>query len=205
MVLASSTVIENIDTMRRCGLASLAFFYHDFREDQKRDLRGLLSSVLLQFCDQSDAYYDILSKFYSTHRYGAQTPSDDALGRCLEEILKLSGQAPIFLIVDALDECSNTSPMPSDREKALEFVEKLIDLRLANLRICVTSRPEVDIKVILGPLTFRSISLQDERGQMEDIENYIKSVVEKDPRNRRWTAQDKQLVIDVLTNNADGM
>ena len=205
MVSASSTIIENINTMRKCGLASLAFFYHDFREDQKRDLRGLLSSVLLQLCGQSDAYCDILGKFYSTHHYGAQSPSDDALVHCLEDILKRPGQSPIFLIVDALDECSNTSPMPSDREKALEFVEKLIDLRLANLRICVTSRPVVDIKVVLGPLAFRSISLQDERGQMEDIENYIKSVVDKDPNNRRWTPQDKQMVIDVLTRNADGM
>ena len=191
--------------MRKCGLAFLAFFYHDFREDQKRDLRGLLSSVLFQFCDQSDSYYDILSKFYSTHRYGAQSPSDDALVRCLEDITKVPGQAPIFLIVDALDECSNTSPMPSHREKALTLIEKLIDWQLPNLWICVTSRPEVDIKGILGPLTFRSISLEDERGQMEDIENYIKSVVEKDRRNRRWTAQDKQLVIDVLTRAADGM
>jgi len=205
MVPASSTIIENIDTMRECGLASLAFFYHDFREDQKSDLRGLLSSVLLQLCDQSNSYYDILSKFYSTHRYGAQSPSDDALVHCLEDILKLPGQPPVFLIVDALDECVNTSPMPSHREKALSLLEKLIDSQLPNLRICVTSRPEVDIKVVLGPLTFRSISLQDERGQMEDIENYIKSVVEKDPRNRRWTAQDKQMVIDVLTSKADGM
>ena len=123
----------------------------------------------------------------------------------MEDILKLPGQAPIFLIVDALDECPNTSPMPSHREKALLLVEKLIDLQLPNLRICVTSRPEVDIKVVLGPLTFRSISLHDERGQMEDIENYIKSVIEKDPRNQRWTAQDKQVVIDVLMRNADGM
>ena len=191
--------------MRKCGLAFLAFFYHDFREDQKRDLRGLLSSVLFQFCDQSDSYYDILSKFYSTHRYGAQSPSDDALVHCLEDILKVPGQPPIFLIVDALDECSNASPMPSHREKTLALLEKLIDLQLPNLRICVTSRPEVDIKVILGPSTFRSISLEDERGQMEDIENYIKSVVERDPRNRRWTAQDKQMVIDGLTRNADGM
>ena len=205
MVATSSTIIENIDTMRKCGLAFLAFFYHDFREDQKRDLRGLISSVLFQFCDQSDSYYDILSKFYSTHRYGAQNPSDEALVCCLEDIMKLPGQAPIFLIVDALDECSNTCPMPSHREKALALLEKLIDSQLPNLRICVTSRPEVDIKVVLGPLTFRSISLQDERGQMEDIENYIKSVVEKDPRNRRWTAQDKEMVIDILTRNADGM
>ena len=198
MVPASSAIIENIDTMRKCGLASLAFFYHDFRQDKKRDLHGLLSSVVFQFCDQSDSYYDVLSKFYSTHRFGAQKPSDDALVRCLEDILKLPGKAPIFLVVDALDECSNTSPMPSHREKALALVEKLVDSQLPNLHICVTSRPEVDIKGVLEPLTFRSISLQDERGQMEDI-------VEKDPRNRRWTAQDKQMVIDVLTRNVDGM
>jgi len=191
--------------MRKCGLASLAFFYHDFSEDQKRDLRGLLSSVLFQFCDQSDSYCDILSKFYLTHRSGAQDPSDDELVRCLKDILKLPGQAPIFLIVDALDECSNTFPIPSHRERALALVGELIDSQFPNLRICVTSRPEVDIKLVLGPLTFRSISLQDESGQMEDIENYIKSVIQNDPRNRKWTAQDKQVVIDVLTGNADGM
>ena len=191
--------------MKKCGLASLAFFYCDFREDQKRDLRGLLASVLFQFCHQSDSYYDILSKFYSTHCDGAQHPSDDALVRCLEDILKLPGQAPIYLVFDALDECSNTSSIPSNREKTLELVEKLINWQLPNLHICVTSRPEVDIKAVLGPLTFRSISLHDERGQIEDIENYIKSIVEKDPRNRMWTVQDKQMVIDVLIGHADGM
>ena len=191
--------------MRKHGLASLAFFYHDFREDQKRDLRGLLSSVLFQFCDQSDSYYDILSKFDSTHRSGVENPSDDALVRCLEDILKLPGQAPIFLIVDALDECPDISPIPSHREKALKLVERLIQSNIPNLHICVTSRPEIDIKAVLQPLTFRSISLQDEMGQMEDIERYIKSAVEKDKKNRSWTAQDKQMVIDALTRNADGM
>jgi len=169
--------------MRKCGLASLAFFYHDFREGQKRDLHGLLSSVLFQFCDQSDPYYDILSKFYSTHSYGTEDPSKDELVHCLKDILKLPGQAPIFLIVDALDKCSNMVPIPSYREKALALVGELIDLQFPNLHICVTSWPEVDIKLVLGPLTFQSISLHNERGQMEDIKNYIKSVIEKDPRN----------------------
>jgi len=205
IVSASSTIIQNIDTMRRCGLACLAFFYHDFREDQKKNLRGLLSSVLFQLCDQSDFYYNILSNFYATHRGGAQNPSNDALVRCLHDILKLPGQAPIFLIVDALDECSNASDMPSSREKALVIVEDLIKLKLPNLRICVTSRPEGDIKTVLEPLTFRSVSLHDERGQMEDIENYIKSVVNMDLRNRKWKAEDKQSVIEVLARKADGM
>jgi hypothetical protein len=191
--------------MRKSGLASLAFFYHDFRDVQKKDRRGLLSSLLVQFCHQSDSYCGILSKLYLEHANGSQRPSDNALLRCLFEIVKLPGQAPVYLIVDALDECPNTSSMPSPREKVLKLVEALIDLQLANLRICVTSRPETDIKALLEPLAFHSISLHDESGQMEDIENYIKSVIKKDPRNRKWKPEDKQLVIDVLVRNADGM
>ena len=59
-MLASSTIIEDIDSMRKAGLASLAFFYFDFREDQKKTLRGLLSSLLVQLCRQSDSYCDML-------------------------------------------------------------------------------------------------------------------------------------------------
>jgi hypothetical protein len=191
--------------MRKSGSASLAFYYYDFREDQKKDIRGLLSSVLFQLCDQSNAYQDILSKFYSTHRCGVQNPSDDELLRCLRDLLELPGQAPIYLIIDALDECPNTSAMPSPREEVLMLLDQLIESRVANLRVCVTSRPETDIKVVLEPLTLRSISLHDENGQIQDIENYIKSVVDTDPKNRRWKKEDKQLVIDHLTRHADGM
>ena len=186
------------------GLASLAMFYYDFREDEKKDLRGLLSSILFQLCDQSDSYYTILSTFYSTHRDGARSPSDDELIRCLKDLLGLPGQAPIFLIIDALDECPNTS-LPSPREEVLVLLEDLVNSSLPNLRICVTSRPEADIKLVLEPLTFRSISLHDEGGQKEDIESYIKSVVNTNKKMRRWTPVHKRLVIDVLSERADGM
>src|SRR6266851_7932599 len=166
MVSASSTIIEEIETMRKSGLASLAMFYYDFREDQKKDLRGLISSVLVQLCHQSDSYCDILSKFYIDHANGSQHPGDDELIRCLKHILELPGQAPIFLIVDALDECPDTTALLPPREKVLMLLEDLVDLQLPNLRICVTSRPEADIKPVLEPITFRSISLHDESGQM---------------------------------------
>jgi hypothetical protein len=204
-VSASSTVIADIQTARKYGLASLAIFYCDFREEQKKDLRGLVSSVLFQLSDQSDSYHDILSIFYSTHHDGAESPSDDELVRCLKNLLELPGQAPVYLIIDALDECPNTSTIPSPREEALTLVTQLMESKLTNLRICITSRPESDIKIILEPLSFRSVSIHDERGQMEDIENYIRSVVNTDTRNRRWKAEQKQLVIDVLTERADGM
>src|SRR3979490_962904 len=100
MQLASSSIIQDIIAMQKAGLASLAFFYCDFREDQKKDLRGLLSSLLIQLCHQSDSYCDILSKCYSEHNKGTQDPSDDELSRCLTDILKLPEHAPVYLIVD---------------------------------------------------------------------------------------------------------
>jgi hypothetical protein len=119
--------------------------------------------------------------------------------------LNLPGQAPVYLIFDALDECPITLSLPSPREKVLMRVEELIEQQIPNLRICVTSRPETDINAILDPLTFHSISLHDEIGQMQDIENYIRSIVNKDRMMRRWNVADKQLVIEVLANKADGM
>jgi len=202
---ASSTIIQEIEAMCKCGLASLAFYYYDFREDKKKDLRGLLCSVLFQLCDQSDSYHDILATFYSTHRHGARSPSDNELAECLRELLELSGQAPVYLVVDALDECPITSDVVSPRDKVLMLLEDLVDSKLANLRICVTSRPEADIKIVLEPLTFRSISIHDEDGQTKDIENYIKSTVKSHKKMRRWKPEHKQLVIDALTARADGM
>lgn len=205
MVLISSTIIEEIEATRKCGLASLAFYYCDFRDDQKKDRRGILSSILFQLSEQSDSYHDILSSFFSAHRDGAQSPSDDELTRCLKDLLKLSGQPPVYLIVDALDECPKSPDLLSHREKVLILLEDLVDSKFPELRICVTSRPESDIKLVLEPLTFRSVSIHNESGQMEDIESYIKWAVGSHRKMRRWKPEHKELVIDVLTKRADGM
>jgi len=191
--------------LRKAGLASLAFFYFDFREDQKKDLRGLLSSLLVQLCHQSESYCDILFKFYSEHDDGSRHPSDDALVGCLKNLLKPPGQSPVYLIVDALDECPSTSAVPSPRDEVLNLLKELFESQFPNLRICVTSRLEADIKDVVDLLIFCSVSLHDESGQKKDIDDYIESVINTYAKNRRWKAEVKQLVVDVLTKKADGM
>ena len=191
--------------MQSSGLASLVIFYYDFREDQKKALRGLLSSVLVQLGHQSVSYCDILSKLRSEHDNGSKDPSDTALIRCLKRLLELPRQTPIFLIVDALDECLNTPILSSPRKKVLTLIKDLIGSNLPNLRLCITSRPEVDIKAILEPLSFCSVSLHDEHGQEEDIRNYIESVINDDTKMQRWSSEHKQLVIEHLTERANGM
>jgi hypothetical protein len=95
--------------------------------------------------------------------------------------------------------------MPSPREKVLKFVEELVDLHLENLHICVTSRLEADIKVSLDRLPFNQISLHTESGQVQDITDYIRSVVDTDEKMKRWRAADKELVVEVLTRKSDAV
>jgi hypothetical protein len=191
--------------MRQRGLASLGFFYCDFRDDDKKTLRGLVSSLLVQLCNHSDPYSTILYEFYSAHDDGLRQASDNALIGCLEDILKHPGQAPVYIIIDGLDECPNTFGMPTDREKVLTFVKELVDLHLGNLHVCMTSRPEVDITNMLDPLNFCTVILHEERGQMQDIVNYVNSVVNTDLTMRRWRTEDKEVLIKVLTTKAQGM
>ena len=198
-------MVEDIRTLQKSGLASLAFFYFDFRDDQKKHQRGLLSLLLAQLCEQSDAYSAILSDFYEAHGRGSQHASDSELMDCLKDMLKLPGQSTVYIIIDALDECPVTTGLPSPRGKVLTLVEELVNLQIPNLRICVTSRPEADIIPILTPLSFRSVSLHAETGQVHDIAEYVRSVIHTGLEMQRWKDADKQLVIDILTKKADGM
>jgi hypothetical protein len=193
--------------MQNAGSALLAYYYFDYKDLAKRDIRGLLSSLLTQFSDHSDRCWDVLSQLYTSCRDGSTQPSDAALAHCLRDMLELPGNDPIYVILDALDECPNTTGTPSPREKVLKFLNDLVRAKNSNLRTCVTSRPEQDIQDILNSLTSGSccVSLHQECGQREDIINYIHSFVHNDPQMRRWREADKEQVISTLSERAEGM
>ena len=203
----SSTIIQDIKAVCDAGQASMAYFYFDFRDINKRHWRDLVPSLLTQLSSRSGPRCDILSRLYSKHDDGGQQPNDETLTRCLKELLPLPDQRPTYLIIDALDECSNASGIPTPRKRVLQLVKELVDLHIPNLHICVTSRPEVDIRDVLEPLTSRQVSLHNQSGQKKDIEDYVRSVVysNSEPIMRRWKKEDRELVIETLSERADGM
>jgi hypothetical protein len=200
-------VIQDIDAMCKAEDASMAYFYFDFRDVNKQDLHDLVLSLINQLSACSGPRCDILSELYSDHDKGKNQPSDSTLANCLKKMLTLPDQPPTYLIIDALDESPNASGIPSPRETVLQLLNQLVDLSLPNLHICVTSRPEIDIRNVLEPLTSRRVSLHDQSGQKKDIADYVRSVVCSDSEQimRRWKTEDKELVIQTLSERADGM
>ena len=192
-------------TLRDAGLASMAYYYFDFRDTDKQNRRNLILSLLSQLSTRSDFCCDILHRVYVTHDNGAHKPTDDVLIQCLKETLMFSGDHPIYIILDALDECPNTFGVPSPRDMVLNFVKELVELSLTNLHICITSRPEIDIRTVIQPLTSRRVSLHDETGQKKDIADYVSAVVRSDMRMSKWREEDQKLVIETLSDRADGM
>jgi hypothetical protein len=202
----SSAIIKRIISLRDAGQASLAYFYFDFRDkDKKQDFRNFITSLLVQLSANSSPCCKIIFDIYSTHEKGTQQPSIGALKTCLREMLLVAAQKPTYIIVDALDECPNLSGMPTPREVVLGLLKDLVGLRFRNLHICVASRPEFDIKKFLGPLARSAVSLHEEGGQMKDIFDYVRKIVYSDSMMQRWRRDQKELVIEELSNKADGM
>jgi hypothetical protein len=206
----SSAIIHDIKYVSFAKPTYITYFFFDFKDASKQDICALQSSLLIQLCPQSDLCFKTLSDLYSTHDQGKQQPSEGALSECLKSMLVVLGQAPIYVIVDALDECPNISKaiwVPRSRQKVLEFIKELFQLRLPSLHICTTSRLEFDIQNYLQPLARFKVPLHDQGGQKQDIAEYIRSMVysDKEPVMQKWRQYVKELVIETLSGEADGM
>jgi hypothetical protein len=160
---------------------------------------------LIQLAAQSDAYSEILSALYSEHDAGSKQPSEYALRECFTKMLIVPDQGPIYLVFDAIDECPNNTGTPSARQDVLSLVKWLSELPSSRPSVCVTSRPEADIEVIFQPLAYRTVSLDLESGQKSDIVNYIEWFVNSDPSTQKWRKEDKEYVVEKLSERANGM
>ena len=125
MSSVSSTIIQDVEAMQKAGQAAMGYFYFDFRDASKQHRHDLLTSLLFQLSARVGPRYDILSRFYAAHDFGVRQPTDQELTNCLKNLLSLPDQRPIYIIIDALDECSDTSGIPSPREEVLRLVTDL--------------------------------------------------------------------------------
>ena len=202
MLTASAAIIERIMELRRDAM--LAYFYFDFQDKEKQNVSNALTSLLIQLSACSEPCCDIVHRLYLTHGRGTQRPNDKTLTDCLKEMLTVVTEHPIFIVMDALNECPDVG-MPTPREAVLKFLEHLVRRNFPNLHVCVTSHPEVDIQTMLKPLAVNAISLHQDSGQKNVITDYVSAVISSDERFRTWPDKDKVLVVKELSNRADGM
>jgi hypothetical protein len=204
MLAISSAIIQHIITLRDAGCATLAYFYFDFRDEEKRYVRNAVTSLLIQLSAHSKPCRDIIYRLYSAHGKGTQQPSKGILVERLKEMLTVTAEKqPVFIVMDALDECAEDG-LPTPREEVLHLVKVLVSLHLPNVHICVTSRSEIDVQNMLKPFAVNAISLHEEARQKMVISSYVGNVISSDERMKNWRDEDKKMIVDELSERAEG-
>ena len=140
----------------------------------------------------------VLMNLYAHCGNGHQEPTLDDLQNTLRGML--DGFSSTFIILDALDECT-------EREKLLNWIQTVVlenlkkDINLG-LHLIVTSRPEQEIED-----KFRSYSYLDlvEESENYDLVAYVDHQLENDSDLQKWNSDTQEQIKLTLMKQADGM
>ena len=106
-------------------------------------------------------------------------------------------RTPLYIIVDALDECS-------ERETLLSLIEEIVDWKLNTLHILATSRKERDIDDCLSSLVSNEINIQSTLVDA-DIRIHVHDKLRNDRKLKKWQASAQAEIEAALVGGAHGM
>ena len=194
--ILSSTVVEHIKaTCKKDSQCQYIFYYFDFSDSKKQGVAGLLRSVLVQLVSRDQKTLKEVEKLYNQNDYGKQQPDKKSLLSILLSVLR----SPLrtYLIIDALDECSQPGEM-------LRLLSDIYRQCSEEVNVLVTSRKERDIELVLDGLASSSIGIQQTVVDA-DIRIHLKTCLVEDAKLRRWPPAVKEEMEDALVRGAHGM
>ena len=196
----SSTVITEI--LRQCNHSSgsfLAYFYFDFNDSEKQQSSQMIRSIITQLYSQSyDAKTEVESLF-SQCQDGQQPADLPTLMITLQAAVRK--QEHTYIILDALDECSNVVDL-------LAVVQTIVEWSIPGLHLLCTSRWLTTVKETVQNLTTSDRMIQVQSKMVDtDISNYIFQKLQTDPELKRWRNRPdiQEEIRAALTEKVDGM
>jgi hypothetical protein len=117
-----------------------------------------------------------------------------------------------FLESPHLHSSLHCSPQMSNRDTSCDcrLAQAVLVLHVPALSVTVSQEIKFyhfvsHLESALEPLKPVQVSIHEETGQKKDIVEYVTSVVHSDTRMGKWRDQDQKLIIDTLSDKADGM
>ena len=164
----SSSIINDLQSQNPA--VEMAYFYFDSRDGQAdfQLQNKLIRCLISQFADMHQKGVPLeLANLYKNSK--SQQPQDASLENILDNILSQFPHA--YIVIDALDECTN-------RNKVATWLSKIMKNVTKNIHILITSRPLPDMNNTLGRLSTSSVNIE-ERAVNSDIVQYLQSQIVK--------------------------
>ncbi|KAF8244834.1 ankyrin [Wilcoxina mikolae CBS 423.85] len=175
---------------------NLIYFYCDFRDAEKVKAVNIYGSLLAQLLESKyeNNLPGEIADYYNKHKL--RSPLEQFSKEQLLKLIPTVG--PTKIVVDALDEC-----VESARISVLETLMELEKAGLGHVNVFVTSRPELDIKLLLEQVPKLCINaLVNSR----DIRLFVTEECERSVRlKKKLKGSTKSEVISTISSEAKGM
>jgi hypothetical protein len=167
----------------------LAYFYFDTNTSGQHTISNLLCSLIDQLSVQTSSPDRTLATLWRSCG-GRDLPDSRAL--ILEALIPILREftEPVYIVIDALDECS-------ERDKLLKSIGKIVDAQPSNLHILLTSRSEF-------PRLKSAVSVSIQGCVDPDIELYITDTLDE-PDFAGWYLESKTQIKLELLKQSGGM
>ncbi|KAJ7067256.1 ankyrin repeat-containing domain protein [Mycena amicta] len=187
--ILSSTIINTL----RSRAEPIAFFYFDTNNSGQRTVKQLLSSLVIQISLKAPYPDKTLHALWSSYANGEDLPSNSAL--ISDALIPILGEftQPVYIVLDALDECS-------EHDKLLDVVKHIVDAKLANVHLLLTSRPEIPRDTDLAK---QAVSVSLGGCVDQDIEAYVTKILSK--LDGDWPQERKDQIKAGLLERGGGM
>ncbi|KAF1993541.1 hypothetical protein P154DRAFT_625367 [Amniculicola lignicola CBS 123094] len=190
----TSTIIENVSNqLKRLPDAILAYFYFSFTDSEKQTYNGMLLSMVTEL-SRNRTVRPTLKAAYDQKQ--PQKPSSSSLEGILIDLLKTHQHQ--YLLVDALDECSE-----EERGQVMQGLQRLTQT-LPNMRLLMASRKESDIEDFMLQWCGTRVAV-DEARVNEDIDMFVKNALRTDIKLMRLPAATKKEIEEMFHLKSDGM
>lgn len=198
--MLSATVIDNVLSREPFNPSSaVLYFYFDFNDSSKQNHENMVRSLLAQALRYCVDVPRELESLYSSCMDGGWQPTFEALLESLHQTLASFEET--FIILDALDECT-------DRSELLADIDNLVGWENIDLHLLVTSRREQDIEESLASLIGDQASVCIDSAVISaDIRVYVQFRLRTDRALKRWqkNLELSQEIKDTIVEKADGM
>ena len=189
----ASIVINFLWNKVRTDDVGVAYIYCDYLKYREQTPLHLAGSLLKQLADQQNPISESIKDYYDGHKCSNTDPSPEGAFEVLKA--ECDNWSRIFIIIDALDECSEKD---STRKTVINGLRSLQGSKVVNILVTLRPIPSIlcDLKVS---------ERLDIRANSEDIQRYLVGQMERFDKHVLAGTALQEKIISGIVNAADGM
>jgi hypothetical protein len=188
-ILSSTVVADLCQHHQKDPDVAVAFFYCNYKHHKDQQVDSILLSILKQLAEGRPILTSNVQTLYDQSDKRRKRPLHEDIVRSLQ--IEMTFSSRTFLVIDALDECS-------DRRALISALLKIQELSSINLLVTSRLIPEIAAE-------FRAAETVTIRAAENDVQEYLKAQIHRLPR---FVQQDPALQDEIsktIVKAVDGM